>query len=67
MSGSTGVDRILYRRCPMKWSDTGELLTEAEREKVFRKVGEYLDKGKIRWEFSDATAPANVVRNPPVT
>lgn len=49
--------RIIYRRCPMKWSDTGESLTEAEREKVFQAVGEHLDKSKVRWEFSDATAP----------
>jgi hypothetical protein len=54
MSGSTGVDRIIYRRCPMKWNDTGEPLTEAEKEKAFQAVGEYLDKKKVRWKFSDA-------------
>lgn len=57
MSGSTGIDRILYRLCPMKWNDTGEPLTEAERERVFQAVGEHLDKSKVRWEFSDAAAP----------
>jgi hypothetical protein len=57
MSGGTGVDRILYRRCPMKWNDTAEPLTEAERERVFQAVGEHLDKSKVRWEFNDAAAP----------
>ena len=57
MSGSTGIARIIYRRCPMKWNDGGEPLTEAERDRVFQAVGEYLDMGKIRWEVSDASAP----------
>jgi hypothetical protein len=51
--GSEGVDRIVFRYCPMKWSDSEKRLTAREREKVFRAVGEHLDKGKILWKFSD--------------
>ena len=51
MSGSTGVDRVIYRQCPLKWNDTGETLTAAEREKVFQKVGEHLDQSGIKWKF----------------
>lgn len=50
-------ERIIYRNCPMKWNDTGEPLTAAEREYVFHAVGEHLNRSKIRWRFSDATAP----------
>lgn len=57
MPGSTEIDKVIYRRCPMKWNDTGESLTEAEREKVFQTVGAYFDEKKMRWKFSDATAP----------
>ena len=51
--GSEGVDRIIFRYCPMKWSDSEKRLTAGERKKVFRAVGEYLDKRKIKWKFSD--------------
>lgn len=51
--GNEGVDRIIFRYCPMKWSDTGKRLTTGEREKVFQAIGEYLDKEKIKWKFSD--------------
>ena len=57
MTGSTGVDWVLYRRCPMKWNDTEDPLIETEKERAFRAVGEYLDKKKVRWKFSEATAP----------
>ena len=50
--GDEGVDRIIFRYCPMKWSDTGKSLSAVERKKVFRKVAEYLEKGKIKWKFS---------------
>ena len=56
MSGSAGFDRLIYRRSPLKWNDTGNLLTPEEAEKVFQKVGEHLDKRNIRWKFSDASA-----------
>jgi hypothetical protein len=56
MSGSADFDRIIYRHCPMKWNDAGEMLTSIERDKVFQKVGEHLDKRKVRWKFSDAGA-----------
>ena len=56
MPGSTEIDKVIYRRCPMIWSDTGESLTAAERDDVFQAVGDYFDKKKIRWKFSDIVA-----------
>ena len=50
--GDEGVDRIIFRYCPMKWSDTGKSLSAVERKKVFRTIAEYLEKGKIKWKFS---------------
>lgn len=52
--GSEGVDRIIFRYCPMKWSDSEKQLSAVEREKVFQAVVEYLDNRKIRWKFSDS-------------
>ena len=54
MCGRADVDRVVYRGCPLKWNDAGELLTPDQREKLFQKVGEYLDEAKIKWKFSDA-------------
>ena len=50
--GGEGVDRIVFYHCPMKWSDSEKQLNGAERKKVLQAVGEYLDRKKIRWEFS---------------
>ena len=57
MSGSTGVDRIIYRQYPLRWNDTGEALTVEERERVLHKVAEHLDRAGIRWKFDDAGPP----------
>lgn len=54
MSSSSKIERLIYRQSPLKWNDTGVLLTPEEAEKVFQRVGEHLDKSKIRWKFSDA-------------
>jgi hypothetical protein len=54
MSGRTGIDRVIYRRCPLKWDDSGEDLTPGEKEKVFRVLTDMLDREKVRWAFSDA-------------
>jgi len=48
--------RVIFRNCPLKWNDSGPPLTSGEREKVFRKIGEYLDGKKVSWEFSDAVS-----------
>ena len=48
-----GVDRILFRYCPMKWSDDKKRLTAGERERVFKALGDFLDKRRIKWKFSD--------------
>src|SRR5262249_6029266 len=53
MSGSADVDRVIYRQCPLRWNDTGETLTTAERERVFQKVTEHLDQSGIKWKFDD--------------
>lgn len=53
MHGREGIDRIIFFYCPMKWSDSEKQLNAAERKKVFQAVGEYLDKHKIKWKFSD--------------
>jgi len=51
MNGSTGIDRVIYRDCAMTWDDTGEQLTADERDRALQKMGEYLDRGNVRWEF----------------
>jgi hypothetical protein len=55
MSRSAEVDKMVYRDCPMRWSDTGENLTETERQKVFEVAAEYFARKNIRWKFYDAT------------
>jgi hypothetical protein len=55
MTGSTGIDRVIYHQCPLKWNDTGQALTTEEREKVFQKVVAYFDEAGIKWKFSDAS------------
>jgi len=51
--GGEDVDRILFRYCPMKWSDDKKRLSSAERKIAFKAVGKFLDDQKIRWKFSD--------------
>jgi hypothetical protein len=51
---SRDPQRIIYRRCPLVWEQSGQPLTSDEREQVFRCVGQYLDRKKIKWAFSDA-------------
>jgi hypothetical protein len=51
MSGSTGIDRVIYRDCEMKWEDTGEQLTAEERGRALQQVGKHLDSKNVRWEF----------------
>jgi hypothetical protein len=45
------LDRLVFRNCPLKWDDSGELLTEAEAEQVMRLFCAELDRNKIRWAF----------------
>jgi len=51
MSRRSDVKRVIYRQCALKWNDTGPALTTAERENVFQKVGEHLDRSGIQWKF----------------
>jgi hypothetical protein len=50
MSGRTGVDRVIYRDCPLKWDDTGKPLAPEEKDHVFRTVGDYFDSKGVRWK-----------------
>lgn len=51
--GAEGICRIIFRYCPMKWSNNKKPLSSAERRKVLKAVGEYLDRQKVRWKFSN--------------
>jgi hypothetical protein len=51
MSGRD-LDRLIYRQCPLKWEDTGEVLASEERERVLQKVCAHFDSKNIRWKFS---------------
>jgi hypothetical protein len=53
MHGKEDLDRIIFRYCPMKWSDNKEPLTHGKRKRAFKAVGDYLNGRKIRWKFSD--------------
>lgn len=50
------IDLIIHKNAPLRWQDTGALLTPEESEQVFQKVGEHLDERKVRWKFSDASS-----------
>jgi len=52
MSAHSDVQRVIYRQCPLKWNDKDETLTAAEREKVFQKVAEHLNRSGIKWKFN---------------
>jgi hypothetical protein len=54
LSGRNGVDRLIYRRSPLKWNDAGDILTKEDQEKVLKAVGEYLDRSGSTWKSSDA-------------
>ena len=45
------LDRLIFRRYPLKWDDSRELLNEAEEERVMQKFCAELDRNKIRWKF----------------
>ena len=51
MSMRSDVNMLIYRRYPLKWNDTGEVLTSEDSAMAFRTVGDYLDKNNIRWKF----------------
>lgn len=54
MSGRSDTDRVIYRHCPLKWDDTGKLLTPEEKDHVFQKLCDHFDSKGVRWKFSDA-------------
>lgn len=51
--GCEGVDRIVFRYCPMKWSDNKIPLNSSERKSVLSAVGKFLDEKNIHWKFSN--------------
>ena len=55
VSGRSDVGLVISRRSPLKWLDTGQLLTPEESDDVFQNVFEYLRKSKVRWKCDDGT------------
>ncbi len=55
MSGHN-VDRLIYRHYPLKWDDTGEMLSSEDSRRVFRKICQHFDRKNVRWQFSDANS-----------
>jgi hypothetical protein len=51
--GCEGVDRIVFRYCPMKWSDNKVHLNSSERKSALSAVGKFLNEKKILWKFSN--------------
>ena len=45
------LDRLIFPNHPLNWDDTGELLCNAEAERVMRSFCAELDRKKIRWAF----------------
>jgi hypothetical protein len=52
-SRESGLDFVIYRKTPLKWHDTGELLTPEETERVYSKLPDLLASGNIRWAYSE--------------
>jgi hypothetical protein len=44
------VQRVLYRSAPLRWSDSGFELSEAERKRVFDAVTNYFVTHGIKWK-----------------
>jgi len=51
MTGSTGVDRVIYRQCPLNWNDTSEALTSEESERAYQILVEHFNRKKVRWKY----------------
>ena len=51
MSGSSGVDFVIYKSSPMAWDDSGAQLTPDEREMALNSVTKHLDDRKVRWQY----------------
>ena len=52
-SRKSKLDFVIYRTTPLKWQDTGELLTLEEAEKVYSKLPDLLASMNIRWAYSE--------------
>ena len=52
-AGCKNLDLLIYKEPPLKWRDTGELLTPEESEKVYSKLAEYLANKNLRWAYSE--------------
>ena len=59
MARSSGVDRIVYRDCLLKWDDDGKPLNPAQRERVLQEVGKFLDRKGVKWKFGDVRGATN--------
>jgi len=55
--GCKNLDLLIYKEPPLKWRDTGDLLTPEELEKVYSTLADYLASKNIRWAYSETTFP----------
>jgi hypothetical protein len=51
--GCRDVDLLVYNTKPLKWRDSGELLTPEESEKVYSTLPDLLASKNIRWAYSE--------------
>jgi hypothetical protein len=51
--GKSDIDLVIYRKTPLKWQDTGELLSPEESDKVYSKLPHLLASKNIRWAYSE--------------
>ena len=51
MTGSTGIDRVIYKENPLKWNDTTEALTVEERERAYQELIGHFNRNKVRWKY----------------
>lgn len=51
--GSDSVDLLVYKEEPLKWHQTGELLTPEESAKVHSTLVHYLAGKNLRWAYSE--------------
>jgi hypothetical protein len=52
-SRKSGLDFVIYQSTPLRWQDTGELLTPKEADEVYSKLPDLLARRNIRWAYSE--------------
>ena len=51
--GNSDLDLVIYRNTPLKWQDTGALLSPEESDTVYSKLPDLLASKNIRWAYSE--------------